>query len=175
MKITHDTSDLLVLRFTRWKEPLFYAVFSLVFLGAAAALVYVVDVPIWMLIAWLGASAAWSVPMALLRVEKSMLVLNATTRQAELRHRDIWGLHRHVWPLDEVQSTRITRAYGSKGPATTDPKREITLYVREGMDEGRHKLAKRAMNARDALAASARVSDWMRDWRASLDSQQPKP
>ena len=175
MKVTTHTPDLLVLRFTRWKGPLFYAIFSLLFLAAAAALVYVDEVPMWVLMAWLLATAAWSVPLALFRVEKSMLVLNAAKGEAELHHRDIFGLHRHVWPLAEVQSTRVTRAYGADGPATQDPKRNITLFVREGMDEGRHKLAKYAIKAEDALHVSAQVSDWMKDWRRRVDSDAPKP
>ncbi len=169
MNITTDTPDLLILRFTRWKSPLAYAMFSLVFLAAAALLVSVASVPMWVLLAWLAASVAPALSMALFRVEKSMLVLNARTGEAELRHRDIRGLHLHRWPLSEVQSTRVTRYY-NHGPAAKDPKRIITLYVRKGMDEGRHKLTNYTIPTDDALTASARVSDWMKDWRRSLDS-----
>jgi hypothetical protein len=169
MKISHDTPDMLILRFTRWKGPLAYSILSIVYLGAAALLVYYADVPMWVLIAWLLATAAWSVPKALFRAEKSMLILDANTGEAELRHRDITGLHLHRWPLDEVQSTRVTR-YSKNGPADKDPKRLITLFVRTGMDEGRHKLTKYQVPAQDALGASARVSSWMQDWRKRLDS-----
>ena len=107
-----------------------------------------------------------------------MLILDATTGTADLRHRDIWGLHTHTWPLSEVQSTRVTR-YSKDGPADKDPARLITLYVREGMDEGRHLLAKNTVPAADALEVSAKVSDWMKDWRArgdpSVDSHAEKP
>ena len=114
-----------------------------------------------MLFAWLAATAGISIPYALFRVEKSMLVLNAATGEAELRHRDIWGMHRHAWRLDEVQPTRVMR-YSRNGPADQDPNRMIALYVRDGMDEGRHNIAKHTVPAGDALAASAKVSDWMK-------------
>ena len=177
MKVTADTADLLVLRFTRWKAPLAYAVFALIFLGVAALLVSVANVPTWVLLVWLAASVAPALAMALFRAEKSMLVLNAQTGEAELRHRDIRGLHRHVWPLEEVQSTRITRPYhyGPKRPAIEDPHRIITLFVREGMDEGRHKLTNHPVPADDALSASGTVSDWMKEWRRRVDSDAPKP
>jgi hypothetical protein len=42
-----------------------------------------------MLFTWLAATAGISIPYALFRVEKSMLVLNAATGEAELRHHDI--------------------------------------------------------------------------------------
>lgn len=177
MQITTDSPELLVLRFTRWKAPLAYAILTLIYLAAAALLVRFADVPTWALLAWLAATVSWSLPLALFRVEKSMLVLNATSGEAELRRRDIRGLHVHHWPLDEVQSTRITRGNlrGSKRrPASDDPRRVITLFVREGMDEGRHRLTHYPVNADDALAASARVSDWMKDWRRSLDSHAPQ-
>ena len=174
MKVTHDSDDLLVVRFTRWKGPLIYAILTLVYLGAAAALVRVADVPMWVLLAWLAATVAWSLPLALFRVEKSMLILNATSGEAELRHRDIWGPHTHRWPLSEVQSTRVTR-YSKAGPAIEDPKRIITLFVRDGMDEGRHKLAKYTVPASDALAVSAKVSDWMKDWRSRVDTSTARP
>lgn len=169
MKITTDTPDLLVLRFTRWKGPLIYAVLTLFYLALAALLVSVANVSMWVLLVWLLATVTWSLPFALFRVEKSMLVLNALSGEAELRHRDIRGLHRHTWPLAEVQSTRVTR-HRPKGAATDDPTRMITLFVREGMDEGRHKLANYTVNATDALEASASVSNWMKDWRARTDS-----
>ena len=169
MRITTDTSDLLVLRFTRWKEPLIYAALTLGALWVAAMMVRSEAIPFIILLIWLSVTVAWMLPVALFRVEKSMLVLNATTGKAELRHRTIHGLHRHTWPLSEVQSTRVTRYY-PEGPAHKDPKRLITLYVRTGMDEGRHNLANYTVLADDALTASARVSDWMQDWRRSLDS-----
>ena len=70
-------------------------------------------------------------------------------------------MHRHAWPLDEVQSTRVMR-YSRNGPADQDPNRVIALYVRDGMDEGRNNIAKHTVPAGDALAASAKVSDWMK-------------
>ncbi|MGJ8611829.1 MAG: hypothetical protein ACSHWY_12080 [Octadecabacter sp.] len=164
MDVTTDTADLLVLRFTRWKSPLIYSALSFGALGVAALMVRSQAIPFAILIIWLLVTVAWMVPMALFRMEKSMLVLNAATGQAELRHRTLRGMHRHTWPLREVQSTRVTR-YRPHGPAHKDPKRLITLYVREGMDEGRHNLANYTVPADDALTASARVSDWMRDWR----------
>lgn len=176
MKIACDTPDLLVLQFTRWKGPLFFAVLSLFWLGAAAALVAVATVPFWMLLAWLCATVAFSVPTAVLRAEKSMLVLNAATGEAELRRRDVFGLHRHYWPLDEVQSTRVTR-HRRNGPADQDPHRILTLYVKHGMDEGLHSFTKYPIPSADALAASARVSEWMQAWRkrCALDSAAPPP
>lgn len=174
MKITTDMPDILVLRFTRWIGPLFWAVLTLFWLSCAALLVRFADVPMWMLFAWLAATVAWSLPMALLRVEKSMLILKSMTGEAELRHRTVFGMHQHRWPLHEVQSTRVTR-YRNDGPATKDPQRMMTLCVRTGMDEGRHKLTNHTMPADDVLAASARVSDWMKDWRQRLDSYRPQP
>lgn len=174
MKIAHHAPDLLVLRFTRWKSPLVWAALTLVWLAAAAALVAVAQVPMWVLMAWLLTTALPSALLALSRVEKSMLVLDATAGQATLTHRTIKGLHQNVWPLDEVQSTRVTRDNRAKGTAAEDPKRYITLYVREGMDGGRHKLAQHTIGAREALDASAVVSDWMRDWRKRVDSAQPQ-
>lgn len=52
--------------------------------------------------------------------------------------------------------------YSRNGPADQYPNRMIALYVRDGMDEGRHNIAKHTVPAGDALAASAKVSDWMK-------------
>lgn len=169
MNITTDTPDLLILRFTRWKGPLAWTLATFGGLWVGVVIAADPDLSLGVLLLWLLLSVAWTLPIALFRMEKSMLVLNRATGMAELRHRDIRGLHRHTWPLSEVQSTRITRRH-SNGSAIDDLKRHITLYVREGMDEGRHKLTNYAVPAEHALAASSRVSDWMKDWRRSLDS-----
>ena len=169
MKITTDTSDLLILRFTRWKSPLIYALVTVLGVWVSVKVFQLPGGNIgWFLTVFL-LSSAWTLPMALLRAERSMLVLNAMSGEAELHHRTVSGLHRHHWPLEEVQSTRITR-FRPEGAADDDPKRMITLFVREGMDEGRHKLTNHSISAKDALDASARVSTWMKDWRARVDS-----
>jgi hypothetical protein len=147
MKFVQNTPDFLVLRFTRWKGPAAWAALSLLYLGAAAALVWVADVQFWTLLVWLSATAFWTIPMALFRVERMKLVLNARSRSAELHRRDITGLHRQVWPLDEVQSTRVNRSYRATGPAAQDAKRNIALFVRNGMAEGRHPMTKFAISA----------------------------
>lgn len=173
MKITADTPDLLVTKFAHWKGSVFWGLLSLLCLWIGT---FIVDDPkksIGILLLWLGLTVLWMLPLALLLAERAMLVLNATTGEADLRTRNMFGLHRHTWPLGEVQSTRVTRVH-SRGPAAEDKQRRLTLYVREGMDEGRHAIMGGALPAQDALTASARVSDWMRDWRkrqpASLDS-----
>lgn len=173
MKITTDTPNLLVLRFTRWKSPLLYAWLSFCSIWVAVRIIVDTNMGFGALLVWLLLTLTWMAPMMLFRAERSMLVLDATTGEAELRHRDIKGLHRHTWPLGEVQSTRVTRRNRHR-PAIDGPKRTLTLYVRDGMDEGRHKLTNHSIPADDALAASARVSDWMKDWRASLDLKRPQ-
>lgn len=174
MKITTDTPDLLILRFTRWKASAFFTVLTGLGLWAGVGIIQHPDGTIGWLLLWLLLTVLWTVLFALLFMERSMLVLNAATREADFRHRTIAGFHRHRWPLDEVQSTRVTR-FRNEGPASEDPKRYLTLYVREGMDEGRHKLTAHTMPADDVLAASARVSEWMQDWRARVDSGDVKP
>ena len=175
MKVVQNTPDLLVLRFTRWKGPAAWAALSLLFLGAAAALVWVADVPFWTLVVWLSATAFWTIPMVFFRAERMMLVLATRSGSAELHRRDITGLHRQVWPLDEVQSTRVTRRYRATGPAAQDAKHNIALFVRDGMDEGRHPMTKFAISAPEALAISAQVSDWMKAWPIRVDSNPSKP
>ncbi|AKS47292.1 hypothetical protein SAMN05444287_3068 [Octadecabacter temperatus] len=166
MRITTDTPDLLILRFTRWKASLFFTVLTGLGLWGGVKLAYNPDAGLFALLLWLFLTVLWTTLFALTFMERSMLVLNAQTGEADFRHATAIGLHRHKWPLSEVQSTRVTRRR-TDGPAIDDPKRLMTLYVREGMDEGRHKLTNGAMPAEDVLAASARVSDWMKDWRAN--------
>lgn len=172
MKVTANTPNLLVIRFTRWKAPLVYSLLTVGGLVLGLQVALNPEGHIGWLILVLLLTVAWTLPMALMKMEKSMLVLNGETGQAELRHRTASGLHRHTWPLQEVQSTRVTRDR-RHGPAAQDPKRIITLYVREGMDEGRHKLANFPVAAQDALSVSAQVSDWMADWRSRVDSDAP--
>ena len=175
MRIETNTPDLLVLRFVRWKASLIFTILTLLSLWIGARIISLPDGTIGWLLLWLFLTTLWTTLFALLFAEKSMLVLNAETNEAALSHRTIAGLHQHRWPLSEVQSTRVTRHHAASGPAINDPKRIITLYVRDGMDEGRHKLHAHTIKADDALAASAAVSDWMRDWRRRVDSSAPKP
>ncbi|MEL6960826.1 MAG: hypothetical protein AAGL89_17950 [Pseudomonadota bacterium] len=172
MQITQNSPDLLVLRFTRWKAPLGYALATVGALLIGVRIAYDPDLSFGILLFWLLLTVSWLMPMALLLAERSMLVLDGRSDQAILTHRTITGLHRQAWPLDEVQSTRVTR-FRPHGPAAKDPKRMIALLVREGMDKGRHKLANHPVAAKDALAASALISEWMKAWRA-LDSSPPQ-
>ena len=165
MNITQNTPDLLVLRFTRWKGPLFWGAISLIALAVGGLMASDTDIGLKPLLIWLGLTITWMIPLALFLAERSMLTLNAATGDAQLSHRTIRGYHRQSWPLAEVQSTRITRREYANGPATKDPKRLISLYVREGMDEGRHKIAVRPVPATEALEASATISNWMKQWR----------
>lgn len=174
MKVTQNTPEVLVLRFTRWGGPLGWSLAVLWCLWVGALIGRVSGA---YLVVWLALTVSWMIPLAIGLAERSMLVLNATTGRAELSRRNWRGLSRLHWPLDEVQSTRIKRRR-TRGPARNDPKREITLLVRSGMDEGHHKLAHFQVRADEALAASAKVSAWMKQWRAKpdgpLDSDAPQ-
>ncbi|MBU2994287.1 hypothetical protein Q4555_07070 [Octadecabacter sp. 1_MG-2023] len=174
MKVTTDTPDLLVVRFTRWKRPLCLSIATLFFSWLALLGLRVPDGGWFIFLLVVCLSVVWTLRAALLSAEKSMLVLNAATGEAELRHRTISGFHRHHWPLGEVQSTRVTRDR-RHGPAIEDPTRVITLFVKEGMDEGRHKLTRLPVRAGDALHVSNRVSDWMKEWRSRVDSEASAP
>ena len=165
MRVTQNTPDLLVLRFTRWKATAVLTVLTFLGLWGGWRIVHLPEGTFGWLVLWLFLTVFWTVLFALLFMERSMLVLNGVERTASLSHRTAFGLHRQHWPLDEVQSTRVTR-HRPDGPADKDPKRVITLYVREGMDEGRHRLTNHTIDADAALAASAVVSDWMQAWRA---------
>lgn len=165
MKVTRNTPELLILRFTRWKASAVFTLLSFLGLWVGYRIITLPDGTIGWLLLWLFLTVFWTVLFALLFVERSRLVLNAQTGTARLSHRTAFGLHQHIWPLEEVQSTRVTRHHRATGPASEDPKRTITLYVRHGMDEGRHRLTAYSVPADDALAASAAVSDWMQDWR----------
>ena len=165
MKVTHNTPDLLVLRFTRWEGPLIWAFWSLWCLGVIGLIAAGPGLSGIALFLSLLLTVGWMAPLAIYRAERSMLTLNATSGMADLSHRTIRGLEHMRWPLDEVQSTRVTRRTYIRKPADKDPKRFISLYVREGMDEGRHKIAIRPVRAAEALDASALISDWMKDWR----------
>jgi len=151
MNITQNTPDLLVLRFTRWKGPLFWGAISLIALAVGGLMASDTDIGLKPLLIWLGLTITWMIPLALFLAERSMLTLNAATGDAQLSHRTIRGYHRQSWPLAEVQSTRITRREYANGPATKDPKR--------------HKIAVRPVPATEALEASATISNWMKQWR----------
>ena len=174
MKIAENTPNLLILRVTRWKASLIFTLLTLGSLWVGRRIIYLPDGTIGWLLLWLFLTTLWTTLFALLFVEKSRLVLNAATGEASLSHRTAFGLHQQSWPLGEVQSTRVTRHHYRSGPAEDYPKRIITLYVREGMDEGRHKLTAHTIKADDALAASAAVSDWMQAWRKRVDSTPPQ-
>ena len=165
MKVTQNSPDLLILQFTRWKGPVLWGFCSLWCLGVIGLVADNPGLSPAALLLSLALTVGWMIPLALFLAERSMLVLNATTGEARLSHRNIRRLHQQTWPLEEIQSTRITRRYYAKGPADKDGKRLITLYVRTGMDEGRHPIANRPVPANEALEASALISQWMKDWR----------
>ena len=172
MKVTKNTPDLLILEFIRWEGPAFWSFTSLWCLGVIGLVAHNPGLTLTALLISLALTVGWMIPLALFLAERSMLILDAKTGEARLSHRNIRRLHQQSWPLSEVQSTRITRRYYAKGPATKDRKRLITLYVRTGMDEGRHAIANRPVRAAEALETSALISQWMKNWRKQqvLDS-----
>lgn len=166
MKVTQNTPEILVLRFTRWEGPVFWAFMSLLSLYTIGLVATNPGLSTKGLLIGLGMTVAWMIPLALFLAERSMLVLDAAKGEARLSHQNIRRFQHQTWPLNEVQSTRITRRYSrARKPANKDPKRIISLYVRKGMDEGRHKITLRPVRAAEALEASATISDWMKEWR----------
>ncbi|SLN55648.1 hypothetical protein [Pseudooctadecabacter jejudonensis] len=173
MRVVHNTPDRLVINGLRWKRALVFALLTLGALWVGWHITTLPDGTIGWLLLWLLLTVSWLLPLALFAAERSQLVLDAPSNTATLVHRSVMGLHRNTWPLAEVQSTRVLR-HRPRGPADEDPKRHITLYVRQGMDKGRHRLSNHLMPTQDAIAVSTTVSDWMRNWRA-LDSAASAP
>lgn len=183
MKITRDTPDQLILEHRNWRGPVGWAALALGVLliaalarGTGAGIARVILV---------GCGVVIPAAIALLKAERSMLILDGPNRTAELRHRTLRGLHCQQFRLDNVQGTRIASERRHKSrPAAQDPTRKLTLFVKAGMDEGRHPLALSHIPAQEALDASAQVNRWMQRLRRQealepdtppLDSQPAQP
>lgn len=172
MKIDRHTSDQLILSYVHWRASLIWG--ALAVLGLiAAGLAGQAGRPgamLWVALVF-ALGPGW---IALTRAERGQLIFDRVAGFAELRQRTIKGPHRHRFDLANVQGTRVKRdtSYRNRQrSAEDDPKRILTLYVREGMDEGRYPLSKAQMDAEAALETSRIVNDWMKPVRAALQKQ----
>lgn len=172
MRIERNTADQLILSYVHWRAALVWGAVALCGLITAgiAGQAGRPGVMLWVALI-LAVVPGW---VALTRAERGQLILDRASGRAELRQRTIKGLHRHRFDLANVQGTRVKRdtSYRNRQrSAKDDPKRILTLYVREGMDEGRYPLSKAQMDAETALETSQIVNDWMKPVRAALQKQ----
>lgn len=174
MKIVRDTPAQLIVSHVTWKGPL-------VWIGVAVAFVVIVlpslrDGPVGGLALFGVLGVTLPLIMALLGAERAMLILDQATGYAEIRRRDIKGLHCHRFPMAEVHGSRIRSEYRPRhASAATDKTRMLALYVPRGMDEGFHNLTRHQVPTKQAKSVSRRINQWMRAVRVAYEGAYTPP